>query len=502
MRELFLFVRPPRPVLPFDEPTAPFWPPLAFASLAASLRENVPEFDVGILDASALQMGWKSLETELRRRRPRWIGVGEEAVACVEVFRLARLARDLNATVIGGGTFFGNLAPQALATGLIDVIVHGEGEVTLVDLAKAMLEGSADALLDVPGISFRQGTELFNTPDRPLIDSLDALPFPAYDLLPMERYGARSRHYPHLAAIELGRGCIRNCPYCVAWRQMCRRVGDQPHPHLRVKSPERLADEIQVLMQRHNRRHLSWVDPCFNADPTVPGQLAERLLKAQLSVSQSAWLDAEGVARDAASGALAASVRSGLHEVFLHVRRSSSTDNGPNGTWAGLESAREALEILRRDHPEVYVFGTFAYGFPEDTPDTIRALHDASIELGFDTALFIPATPFPGTPGWKPDLWDITGEAFRQFHLLPDSVGDEHRRELEDTLDRRVLLGWPAKRLRNYAQQLGCPHPRRRNQRWLWLVRSGRFHLGNLFRKAALGPIESPLVHFPPWYES
>ena len=140
MNELFLFVRPPRPLWPFNGPDSAFWPPLAFASMAAMLRERVPDLRVEILDAPALEMGWRSLETELARRRPAWVGIGEEAVSCVEGLRLARLSKSIGARVIAGGCFFGHVAPQALGTGLIDVVAHGEGEQTIVELVHALRE--------------------------------------------------------------------------------------------------------------------------------------------------------------------------------------------------------------------------------------------------------------------------------------------------------------------------------------------------------------------------
>ena len=90
---------------------------------------------------------------------------------------------------------------------------------------------------------------------------------PAYDLLPMERYGKQSRNHAGLAAIELGRGCSCACEFCVLWRQMGKYQGNRIVPHHRVKSVERLMEEIRVLMDRHNRRFLGWVDPCFNAHP-------------------------------------------------------------------------------------------------------------------------------------------------------------------------------------------------------------------------------------------
>ena len=108
--------------------------------MAAQLRQQVPDLRVEILDAPALEMGWRTLTAELRRRAPAFVGIGEEAVSCVEGLRLAKLAKSLGARVIAGGCFFGHVAPQALGTGLIDAVVHGEGELTLVELVQALRE--------------------------------------------------------------------------------------------------------------------------------------------------------------------------------------------------------------------------------------------------------------------------------------------------------------------------------------------------------------------------
>jgi radical SAM superfamily enzyme YgiQ (UPF0313 family) len=63
------------------------------------------------------------------------VGIGEEAVSCVEGIRIAKFARQLGAKVIAGGCFFSHTANQVLSSGLADVVVHGEGEQTIVELA-------------------------------------------------------------------------------------------------------------------------------------------------------------------------------------------------------------------------------------------------------------------------------------------------------------------------------------------------------------------------------
>ncbi|MBI2925917.1 MAG: radical SAM protein [Verrucomicrobia bacterium] len=501
MKDLFLFVRPPRPLWPFNGPSSAFWPPLAFASLAAMLREQVSDLRVEILDAPALEMGWRTLESELRRRQPTYVGIGEEAVSCVEGLRLAVLAKALGARVIAGGCFFGHVAPEALRTGLIDVVVHGEGEVTLVELVQALREPNTDALRQVHGLSFLRDGEVLTTPHRAPIASLDALPMPAFDLLPMSRYGARSRNHPALAAIELGRGCVGACDFCVLWRQMGKFVGGRVVPHLRVKSPERLFEEIRLLVRQHGRRYLGWVDPSFNADPHVPGQLAALLLRHGLHIGQSAWLRTDALVRDAASGALAACVRAGLNEVYLGIERPDAEGLAALHKTSSVAHARESMRILREKFPDVLTIGSFIYGLPGDTPKTVRAIHRLAIELELDQFFFIPLTPLPGTAGWHSELWDPSGRRFREFSFLPSGRRRGHHAKLERALFWSVFFNWPPQRLRNYARGLLGGHARKRRVGWRLIGRGARLHLSRAWDRL-LGKEDTVGLIFPAWYES
>ncbi len=97
-----------------------------------------------------------------------------------------------------------------------DAVVMGEGEITIVDLAEALLKRAS--LSAVQGIAFRDGDKVVVTPRRPLIDDVDTILFPAYDLFPMEHY--RLLRMPHVTNAEFtmpilsGRGCTFTCNFC------------------------------------------------------------------------------------------------------------------------------------------------------------------------------------------------------------------------------------------------------------------------------------------------
>jgi anaerobic magnesium-protoporphyrin IX monomethyl ester cyclase len=500
MNDLFLFVRPPRPRWPFNGPATSFWPPLAFASMAAMLRQSCRDWRVEILDAPGLQMGWRTLEAELRRRQPAVLAMGEEAVSCAECLRLARIGKALGAKVIAGGCFFGHVGPQVLGTGLVDVVAHGEGEHTVVELAQALREGTPRALADVAGISFLRDGEVQRTRPRTLIRDLDELPMPAWDLLPMHRYGAESRNHPGLAAIEASRGCFDACEYCVLWRQMGKFVAGQPRPYVRMKSVERLLEEIRVQTRDFGRRHLGWVDPCFNAHPRVPAELSEALLREGIRVGQSAWVRADCLVRDAKSGALAAQVRGGLNEVYVGVERPDNDSLKSVHKTQSIAVVREAFRTLARDYPDVFALGTFIYGLPDDTPATVRDIFRLAHELEMDHAFFIPLTPLPGTPFWSDDLWDDTGERFRDFNFLPSATRPGARRDLEWALLRAAAFQWTPARCRSFWRNIRHGGARKRRVALRLTARSTWFAMHGMLRGLLTGH-HAGMV-FPRWYES
>ena len=500
MSELFLFVRPPRPLWPFNGPGSAFWPPLAFASLAAALREQVPAVRVAILDAPALHMGWASLAGEIGRLRPTWVGIGEEAVSCVEGLRAATLAKQAGAGVVAGGCFFGHVASEVLATGKVDVVVHGEGERTIVELVEALRCRDGHALRQVRGISFLEGGEVMRTPGRPLIEDLDCLPLPAYDLLPVQCYGATSRNHRGLAAIELGRGCPHACDFCVLWRQMGTGDAERHLPRLRTKSPDRLLEEVRVPMDQFGRRYLGWVDPCFNAHAETPRRLAEGLLREGRRIGQSAWVRADCVARDLASGALEACTRAGFNEAYIGVERLDPAALRALGKQGQDDRVRDTLAILHRDHPGIFKVGTFIYGLPGDTPASVRALFRGACQLPLDLALFIPLTPLPGTPGWSPEAWDPTGARFRSFSFLPHVNGDPQRARLTRALFAAAALDWSPARLRRTLGGMLSADARRRNITWRQLARLAPFVAAGLV-PGRRGGVGMGGMRIPDWYE-
>ena len=119
-------------------------------------------------------------------------------------------------TVLGGPAFLA-WEEVLLANPEIDVIVRGEGEVTISEIAN-LYDGSLESIKGIKGIYYRNEKDKIETnADRPLIKSLDALPFPYYGDLPLKEYPQNKFGMPIIPVVG-SRGCIGNCVFCVEKR--------------------------------------------------------------------------------------------------------------------------------------------------------------------------------------------------------------------------------------------------------------------------------------------
>ncbi len=113
----------------------------------------------------------------------------------------------------------------------VDAIVRGEGEISAVELCRAVAAGAP--LESVHGLTLRQGKEVLRTPDRRMIQDLGTLPEYAWDLLPpIERYKEITGETDGLVPIDSGRGCVYDCSFCSIGRSWSRRSRTLPAPRL------------------------------------------------------------------------------------------------------------------------------------------------------------------------------------------------------------------------------------------------------------------------------
>src|SRR3989338_3117819 len=114
-----LFVRPPRYMWPLHSRRSNFWQPLAFACLAAFVRENIDGLKLKIIDCPTEKIGWNSTEMRIKQEKPDVLCVCEETMSSHEALKLAKMAKDHfpECVVVAGGVYFGNIVEDSLEKG-------------------------------------------------------------------------------------------------------------------------------------------------------------------------------------------------------------------------------------------------------------------------------------------------------------------------------------------------------------------------------------------------
>lgn len=182
-------------------------PPLGLAYLAATLRQA--GYQVQIKDALAEGLSLPELVAFVKATRPDVLGLNSMTPIIDTTFATIDLARPYVSTIIVGGPHVSVWKQEIFRQcPSIDLGVVGEGEQTIVELVQNLENGKSPLL--VPGVISREG----QGPPRYLINDLDALPFPARDLLPFDKYYYPLSKSRKVTTLFTSRGCPFHCIFC------------------------------------------------------------------------------------------------------------------------------------------------------------------------------------------------------------------------------------------------------------------------------------------------
>jgi len=156
-----------------------------------------------------------------------------------------------------------------------DVVVRGEGEITIVELLAAL--ENRKPFNTVSGIAFMKDGEATITPDRPLMKDIDTIPFPAYHLFPIEHY--RLMRMPHVKNNDFvmpllsGRGCTFKCNFCYRMDE-----------GFRPRNNQSIIEEILFLKKTYGITYIAFADELLMSSIQRTLSLCEDFLKAGLGI--------------------------------------------------------------------------------------------------------------------------------------------------------------------------------------------------------------------------
>ena len=389
MNTKILFVEPPRNSWFVMGEYLP--PPSALLILAAFVERELPDVELDIVDCQADQLDWKGLEKYIALTDPCMIltsGFTTNAYSCARTCEIAKKINKDIVTIVGGVHFSFTPEESLQIFPEIDYIVRGEGELTLVDLIRTIL--NKKKINDVLGISFQKNKKIIHTQQRPLIENLDSLPYPAYHLVEknLRRYHftmMAGRNTPYMI-LEGARGCEYQCSFCTQWNHWGGRW--------RTKSAKRIADEIEFLNETYGGVFLWFTDDNMNLGlrgKPLYNELHQRLCKDEVMLFFQARID------DIASNpdSIKKLREVGTHWILCGVETDSKEILNEYKKGIKTQDAYQAMKIMSQN--DIFSQAMFVIGARRDTHESIEQLREYSHDLTPDIAIYTALTPFPGT---------------------------------------------------------------------------------------------------------
>jgi anaerobic magnesium-protoporphyrin IX monomethyl ester cyclase len=386
----------------FVEPPVDFWflmgkyipPPFGLLTLAAHLERSDKDASIEVLDCQAEGVGWDGLEARIRASRPDIVAPSGLATCnAYAALRTAEIAKSIDPSVVtvAGGQHFTALARETLeGFPCVDFVVRGEGDMTFTELVSALADGE-DRLASVRGISYRKGGRVVSNRDRPLIESMDSLPFPGYSHVRQHMgkyyFALMAEEGTPFAIIEGSRGCTFDCSYCSQWGFW--------HRQRRAKSPARIADEFQRLHEEFGSRFFWLTDDNLGIGRETEA-LCDELIARGMGDRVTWFIQARCDDIVRSRGILPKLRKAGC--VWMLVGMDSPDQAALDGFRRGgvtREIAKESVDLLRENN--IFCQGTFIIGARKDTRQSIKAVLDYAHWLDPDIATFMALTPFPGT---------------------------------------------------------------------------------------------------------
>ncbi len=383
------------------------FPPIGLAYLASALRAQGA--GVEIVDAKSIGMPHDRLAQQVAEAQPDLVGLTvftSNLKSALDACRQIRAAYP-PAKIVLGGAHVHPCHRELIEKPFIDFCVRGEGEITIVELARAL---SGDGSLEkVKGLTFKDGDHVVVTPARPFIEDLDSLPFPARDLLPNHLYVTRlGKSRGRFTAVSASRGCPFHCDYCSVPRFW---------PVLRRRSVQNVLDELAEIADVYGIRIVRFTDELITANKKWLVSLCRGMIERGLS-RKVAW-NCDSRVDTVSEDILEEMKAAGCQVIFYGIEFGSQRILDECGKRTKPSQIKKAVQMT--NDAGITPTGNFMIGYPTETRADIEATIDLIETLGLEFSTASIVVPFPGTDlydkckrnGWlRSDNW----EEYSYFH--------------------------------------------------------------------------------------
>ena len=366
------------------------YPPLGTIYAASFLRENnykVDLFDVGLKD------GPHQITSVIEQNNPKYLVLYDDGFnyltkMCLTnmreaAFEMIKIGKSQGCKIIVSSSDSTDHFAQYIEKGA-DVVLLGEGEISLLEVIKAL--DANEPLDEIKGIVFSSTSGIKNNGRREVMRDLDVLPQPAWDLINVDSYKtAWTSKIPFSLNIATTRGCPYKCNWCAK-----PIYGNRYNS----RSPQRVVDEVKYLSKKYGVSNFWMCDDIFGLKPNWVQEFNELLKKENQSISFKIQSRADLLLKENSIDAL---VSSGLKEVWLGAESGSQSILDAMDKGTSIEQIETATKLLQKKGVRVAFFIQYGYlgETKEDIDKTIALIKRSKPDdIGISVSYPLPGTKF------------------------------------------------------------------------------------------------------------
>ena len=365
------------------------YPPLGTLYAASFLREA--GYAVDLFDTNLIQDPFL-VQPHLEQRKPKFFVLYDDGFnyltkMCLTAmreaaFEMIQIAKKQDCHIIVSSSDATDHYDKYLNAGA-DIIIQGEGEITLKTLIDTL--SSDNDISHISGIVYKKNNDITQNPKRPVLQDLDQLPLPAWDLIDIESYKTIWKQGKHPFTLNLA--TTRGCPYKCNW---CAKpiYGNRYNSH----SPAYIADHIKHLTTTFNVDRFWMCDDIFGLKPNWVQEFNQELKSRNLDISYYIQSRVDLLLKEDTIDALA---ESGLEEVWVGAESGSQTILDAMDKGTSVSQIYEATKLLKEKNINVAFF--IQFGYLNETKEDIAKTIQMIKELVPDNIGISVSYPLPGT---------------------------------------------------------------------------------------------------------
>ncbi|WP_022719612.1 magnesium-protoporphyrin IX monomethyl ester anaerobic oxidative cyclase [Rhodopseudomonas sp. B29] len=371
------------------------WPPAWAPYLAGALKSN-GFTDIKFIDAMTEDTSNEDLANIMRSYQPDLVGVTSITPSIYAAEETLKVAKQVNPNIVTmlGGVHATFMYQQVLSEApWVDVIVRGEGEEIVVELARAVAAGNWPAGREsIKGLAYTEGmngeSKIVATAAAPTVKDLDAIS-PDWGILDWTLY----KYIPmntRVAIPNMARGCPFTCSFCSQWKFW---------RDYRVRDPKKVVDEIEEWVNKYQVGFFILADeePTINRKKFI--QFCEELIARGLNKKVQWGINTRvtDILRD--EQLLKFYNEAGLMHVSLGTEAAAQLKLDLFNKETKISDNKKAIRLLRE--AGIVVEAQFIVGLDSETPETLEETYRMAMDWKPDLANWSMYTPWPFTPLFK-----------------------------------------------------------------------------------------------------